>query len=51
MMSCFNLYLLMLSFFVGELSGDNVEVAIVGTDGKFKVLTPEEVSDYLREVE
>jgi len=35
----------------GELSGDNVEVSIVGTDGKFKVLSAEEVSDYLREVE
>lgn len=37
--------------FEGELSGDNVEVAVVGEDGKFRVLTPEEVGDYLREVE
>ena len=37
--------------FEGELSGDNVEVAVVGADGVFKVLTAEEVGDYLREVE
>jgi 20S proteasome alpha/beta subunit len=35
----------------GELSGDNIEVAVVGEDRKFRVLTPSEVQDYLREVE
>lgn len=37
--------------FEGELSADNIEVAIVGEDKKFRVLTPSEVADYLREVE
>ncbi|KAH7623963.1 hypothetical protein Ndes2526B_g01217 [Nannochloris sp. 'desiccata'] len=37
--------------FEGELSGDNVEVGIVGEDRKFRVLSVEEVTDYLREVE
>ena len=35
----------------GELSGDNIEVAVVGEDRVFRVLTPAEVSDYLQEVE
>lgn len=35
----------------GELSGDNIEVAVVGEDRKFRVLTPTEVTDYLQEVE
>ena len=35
----------------GELSGDNIEVAVVGEDRQFRVLTPAEVTDYLREVE
>lgn len=35
----------------GELTGDNIEVGIVGEDKKFRVLTPSEISDYLREVE
>ncbi|CAG9463321.1 unnamed protein product [Pedinophyceae sp. YPF-701] len=37
--------------FEGELTGHNVEVGVVGEDRKFRVLTPAEVSDYLREVE
>ncbi|KDD75154.1 proteasome subunit protein [Helicosporidium sp. ATCC 50920] len=37
--------------FEGELTGDNIEVGIVGEDKKFRVLTPSEISDYLREVE
>jgi 20S proteasome subunit alpha 2 len=37
--------------FEGELSGDNVEVGVVGEDRVFRVLTAAEVSDYLREVE
>lgn len=37
--------------FEGQIDGDNIEIAIVGEDNKFKVLTPSEVSDYLDEVE
>lgn len=37
--------------FEGQLEGSNVELAIVGDDNKFRVLTPSEVSDYLEEVE
>ncbi|CAK0780917.1 Protein phosphatase PP2A regulatory subunit B [Coccomyxa viridis] len=37
--------------FEGQISGNNIEVAIVGEDQKFRVLTPAEVSDYLEEVE
>ena len=37
--------------FEGQMSGKNVEVAIVGPDQTFKVLTSAEVSDYLEEVE
>ncbi len=37
--------------FEGQISGKNIEVAIVGEDQKFRVLTPAEVSDYLEEVE
>lgn len=37
--------------FEGQISGDNIEVAIVGPDQAFKVLTAAEVSDYLEEVE
>ena len=33
------------------MTGENIEVAIVGADNVFRVLTPSEVSDYLREVE
>lgn len=37
--------------FEGQISGSNIEVAIVGDDHQFRVLTPSEVSDYLEEVE
>lgn len=37
--------------FEGQIAGDNIEIAIVGKDQKFRVLTPSEVSDYLAEVE
>lgn len=37
--------------FEGELTGENVEVGVVGEDGVFKVLSSSEVADYLREVE
>ena len=36
--------------FEGEMSGDNVEVGVVGQDGVFRVLSASEVDDYLREV-
>lgn len=35
----------------GELTGETVEVGIVGEDRVFRVLTAAEVSDYLQEVE
>ena len=37
--------------FEGQISGANIEVAVVGEDGKFRVLSASEVSDYLEEVE
>lgn len=37
--------------FEGQISGDNIEIAVVGQDQKFRVLTAGEVSDYLAEVE
>jgi len=37
--------------FEGQISGENIEVAVVGEDNKFRVLSPSEVSDYLEEVE
>ncbi|GAX74681.1 hypothetical protein CEUSTIGMA_g2129.t1 [Chlamydomonas eustigma] len=37
--------------FEGQVSGSNIEVAVIGPDRKFKVLTEAEVSDYLQEVE
>ena len=37
--------------FEGQISGENIEVAIVGPHQAFKVLTAAEVSDYLEEVE
>jgi 20S proteasome subunit alpha 2 len=33
------------------MSGENVEVGVVGEDKVFRVLTATEVADYLREVE
>lgn len=35
----------------GELTGENIEIGIVGPDRKFRVLTAAEISDYLQEVE
>ena len=37
--------------FEGQLSGNNIEVAVVGEDQKFRLLTPSEINDYLQEVE
>lgn len=37
--------------FEGQVSGSNIEVGVIGTDRKFRVLTEAEVSDYLQEVE
>eukprot|EP00897_Mesotaenium_endlicherianum_P000445 jgi/Mesen1/10400/ME000081S09798 len=37
--------------FEGQISGHNVEIGIVGSDSKFRVLTPAEIDDYLAEVE
>jgi len=35
--------------FEGEMKADNIEVGIVKSDGKFSVLTPEQIQDYLDE--
>ncbi|CAL5335378.1 unnamed protein product [Camellia sinensis] len=37
--------------FEGQISEKNIEIGIVGTDKKFRVLTPSEIADYLEEVE
>ena len=37
--------------FEGQISGSNIEVAVVGEDQKFRLLTPSEINDYLQEVE
>jgi len=35
--------------FEGEMDENNIELAIVGEDRKFRILTPAEVRDYLDE--
>ena len=35
--------------FEGEMNADNIEVGVAGADGKFRVLTPAEVAEYLAE--
>ena len=37
--------------FEGAITQDNIEIAVVGKDMKFKILTPSEVRDYINEVE
>jgi len=37
--------------FEEAITADNIEIGIIGTDRKFRVLTPAEVQDYLGEVE
>eukprot|EP00300_Choanocystis_sp_HF-7_P008839 c16135_g2_i2.p1 GENE.c16135_g2_i2~~c16135_g2_i2.p1 ORF type:complete len:158 (-),score=35.72 c16135_g2_i2:235-708(-) len=37
--------------FEGQMTETNIEVAVVDSSGKFRVLTAQEVGDYLREVE
>merc|ERR1711920_1003055 len=37
--------------FEEAITAENVEIGIIGTDRKFRVLTQEEVKDYLKEVE
>ncbi len=37
--------------FEGAVDENNIEIGIVGVDGKFKVLTTAEVKDYVKEVE
>uniref|UniRef100_A0A7N0V9T7 Proteasome subunit alpha type 2 n=1 Tax=Kalanchoe fedtschenkoi TaxID=63787 RepID=A0A7N0V9T7_KALFE len=36
--------------FEGQISGKNIEIGIIGSDRKFRVLTSAEVDDYLAEV-
>jgi len=35
--------------FEGEMNGRNIEVGIIGKDRKFKLLTPQQIQDYLDE--
>ena len=37
--------------FEGAISENNIEIGVVGSDHQFKILTPQEVKDYLEEVE
>ena len=37
--------------FEGKISGKNIEIGMVGTDKKFRVLTPTKIIDFLYEVE
>merc|ERR1712183_803957 len=37
--------------FEGQISSKNIEIGIISTDKKFRVLTPAEIDDYLAEVE
>jgi len=37
--------------FDGQITEHNIEVGVIGSDRKFKVLTPPELKDYLGEVE
>ena len=38
-----------MGFWGGEMTENNIEVAIVGEDRVFRILTPAEVKDYLEE--
>ena len=37
--------------FEGQISGNNIEIGVIGEDRKFRVLSASEVADYLSEVE
>ncbi|GER37564.1 proteasome subunit alpha type, partial [Striga asiatica] len=37
--------------FEGQISGKNIEIGVIGNDKIFKILTPSEIEDYLKEVE
>mmetsp|Transcript_112811 Transcript_112811/g.313606 ORF Transcript_112811/g.313606 Transcript_112811/m.313606 type:complete len:236 (+) Transcript_112811:212-919(+) len=37
--------------FEGEMTSTNIELGVIGTDKKFRVLTPAEVKDYLEETD
>ncbi|CAL5358622.1 unnamed protein product [Camellia sinensis] len=37
--------------FEGQISEKNIDIGIIGTDKKFRVLTPSEIADYLEEVD
>jgi 20S proteasome subunit alpha 2 len=36
---------------LGEMNEINIEIGIIGADKKFRILTPAEVKDYLKEAE
>lgn len=33
--------------FEGQMTENNIEIGVVGEDGKFRVLTPQQTKDYL----
>ena len=37
--------------FEGAITEENIEIAVIGTDKKFRVLSEQEVRDYVKEVE
>ena len=37
--------------FDGQISAENIEIGVIGTDRIFRILTAAEVADYLEEVE
>ena len=37
--------------FEGAITEENIEIAVVGADKKFRVLSEQEVKDYVKEVE
>lgn len=37
--------------FEGEMTAHNIQLAVIGADRKFRLLTPAEVADYLAEAD
>lgn len=36
---------------IGEMNEFNIEIGVIGENKKFKVLTPAEIKDYLKEAD
>jgi 20S proteasome subunit alpha 2 len=37
--------------FEGQMTEDNIEIGLLGRDGKFRTLTPAQIKDYFGEVQ